>query len=97
MERNIVLNVTLYKMPHSNFKQRSYENNTGVGKCSCGQTFDYSSPRDMELKRKLHGRFCKNPPKGEQKLGIPMRATTFMEHQTDTSKRRRELHNKYIF
>ena len=93
MERNIVLNVTLYKMPHSNCKQRSYENNTGVGKCSCGQTFDYSSPRDMELKCKLHRRFCQNPPKGEQKLGIPMRATTFMEHQTGASKRRRELHN----
>ena len=92
MDRNIVLNVTLYKMPRSNFKQRSYENNTGVEKCSCGQTFDYSSPRVMELKRKLPRRFCKNPPKGEQKLGIPMRATTFMEHQTDTSKRRRELH-----
>ena len=46
-------------MPHSNFKQRSYENNTGFGKCSCGQTFDYSSPRDMELKRRLHRKFCK--------------------------------------
>ena len=48
-------------MPHSNFKQRSYENSTGVGKCSCGQTFDYSSPRDMDLKLRLHRRFCKNP------------------------------------
>ena len=47
METNTSLNLTLYKMPHSNFKQRSYENSTGVGKYSCGQTFDYSSPRDM--------------------------------------------------
>ena len=79
-------------MPRSNFKQRSYENTTGVGKCTCGQTFDYSSPRDMELKRKLHRRFCKNPPKGEQKKGIPMKATTLMEHQTGVAKRRREVH-----
>ena len=68
-------------MPHSNFKQRSYENSTGVGKCSCDQTFDYSSPRDMDLKLRLHHRFCKNPPKGIHKIGIPKKATTFMEHQ----------------
>ena len=74
-------------MPHSNFKQRSHENITGVGKCTCGQTFDYSSPRDMELKRKLHRSFCKNPPKGEQKISIPMKATTFMKHQAGTTKR----------
>ena len=40
MERNMPLDMTLYKMAHSNFKQRSYENNTRVGKCLCGQTFD---------------------------------------------------------
>ena len=54
-------------MPHSNFKQRSHENSTGFAKCSCGQTFDYSSPRNMQLKRKLHRKFCKNPPKGDQR------------------------------
>ena len=30
----------LVKMPHSNFKERSQEFNTGVGKCPCGQTFE---------------------------------------------------------
>ena len=80
-------------MPHSNFKKRLYENNTGFGKCTCGQTFDFSSPRDMELKCKLHRRFCKNPPKGEQKIGVLMKATTFMEYQAGFTKRRREVHN----
>ena len=80
-------------MPHSNFKQRSHENNTGFAKCSCWQTFDYSSPRDMQLKRKLHRKFCKNPPKGDQKISLPKTATTFMDYQTDTSDRRREVHN----
>ena len=79
-------------MPHSNFKQRSYGNSTGVGKCSCGQTFDYSSPRDMDLKLRLHLRFCKNPPKGTHKIGIPIKATTFMEHQLGVTMRRREVH-----
>ena len=92
METNTSLNLTLYKMPHSNFKQRSYENSTGVGKCSCGQTFDYSSPRDMDLKLRLHHRFCKNPPKGTHKIGIPKKATTFMEHQLGVTMRRREVH-----
>ena len=71
-------------MPHSNFKSRSYEINTGFGKCTCGH---------MELKCKLHLRFCKSPPKGEQKVGIPMKATTFMEYQACNTKRRREVHN----
>ena len=93
MERNIALNMTLYKMPHSNFKQMPHESNTGVSKCSCGQTFDFSSNRDMELKHRLHRRFCKRPPIGKQKIGIPMKATTFMEHQTGTTMRRREVHN----
>ena len=93
MERNIALNMTLYKMPHSTFKQMPHESNTGVSKCSCGQTFDFSSNRDMELKRRLHRKFCKRPPIGKQKIGIPMKATTFMEHQAGTTMRRREVHN----
>ena len=37
-------------MPHSNLKDRAYEFNTGVGKCPCGQTFEYTSERDMKMK-----------------------------------------------
>ena len=40
----------LVKMPHSNFKERSQEFNTGVEKCPCGQTFEYTSERDMKMK-----------------------------------------------
>ena len=74
-------------MPHSNFKQRSYENDTGFAKCSCGQTLDYSSPRDMQLKRKLHRKFCTNSAKGDQKISLPKKSTTFMDYQTGTSDR----------
>ena len=48
---------------------------------------------DMEMKRKLHRRFCKNPPKGEQKMSVPKKATTFMEYQTGSTDRRRKVHN----
>ena len=43
----------LVKMPHSNFKERSQEFNTGVGKCPCGQTFEYTSERDMKMKLRM--------------------------------------------
>ena len=29
-------------MPHINFKERSHQFNSGMGKCSCGQTFKYT-------------------------------------------------------
>ena len=38
------------KMPHSNFKERSYPFNSGVLTCPCGQTFDFASERDMNIK-----------------------------------------------
>ena len=69
-------------MPHSSFKQRSHENSTGFAKCSCGQTFDYSYPGDMQLKHKLHRKFCKNPPKEDKKISLPKKAD-----------RRRDVHN----
>ena len=37
-------------MPHSNFKGRPRTFNTGVGKCSCGQTLEFTSERDMAMK-----------------------------------------------
>ena len=66
----------LVKMPHSNFKERSQVFNTGVGKCPCGQTFEYTSERNMKTKLRMHHRFCSNPPKGFDKIGIPKRTTT---------------------
>ena len=71
----------LVKMPHSNFKERSREFNTGVGKCPCGQTFEYTSERDMKMKLRMYRRFCSNPPKGFDKIGIPKKATTLREQQ----------------
>ena len=37
-------------MSHSNFKERFHAFNTGAEKCSCSQTFDYASERDMKMK-----------------------------------------------
>ena len=83
----------LVKMPHSNFKERSQEFNTGVGKCLCGQTFEYTSGRDMRMKLRMHCRFCSNPPKGFNKIGIPKKAMTLREQQLNEAERIRKAHN----
>ena len=56
-------------MPHSNFKWRSTEFSSKVGKCSCSQTFDFASERDMKMKLQMHHKFCSKPPKGFDKIG----------------------------
>ena len=81
----------LVKMPHSNFKERSQEFNTGVGKCLCGQTFEYTSERDMKMKFRMHRRFCSNPPKGFCKTGILKKATTLREQELNEAERMKKF------
>ena len=83
----------LVKMPHRNFKERSQEFNTGIGKCQCGQTFKYTSERDMKMKLRMHHRFCSNPPKGFDKVGIPKKGMTLREQQLNEAERIRKVHN----
>ena len=80
-------------MPHSNFKERFQEFNTGVGKCHCGQTFEDTSERDMKMKLRMHRRFCSNPPKSFDKIGIPKKVTTLREQQLNEAERTRKVHN----
>ena len=83
----------LVKMPHSNFKERSQEFNTGVEKCPYGQTFEYISERDMKMKLRMHRRFCSNPPVAFDKIGIPKKATTLREQQMNEADRIRKVHS----
>ena len=78
-------------MPHSNFKERSHAFNTGVGKCSCGQTFDYMSERDMKMKLRMHLKFCSKPPKHFDK--IPKKATTLKEYYNNEIKSKMKVYN----
>ena len=80
----------LVKMPHSNFKERSQEFNTGVGKCPCGQTFKYTSERDMKMKLRMHCRFCSV---AFDKIGILKKATTLREQQLNEAERMKKVHN----
>ena len=89
-----MLNFSLYvKMPHINFKERSHTFNSGVGKCPCGQTFDYGSERDMNMKLWMHCKFCFNPPKGFHKIRVSKKATTLREQQLNEAERMRKVHH----
>ena len=81
------------KMPHSNFKERSHQFNLGIGKCPCGQTFKYTSERDMKMKLRMGRRFCSNPPVAFDKIGIPKKAMTLREQQLNEAERIRKVHN----
>ena len=83
----------LVKMPHSNFKDKAYEFNLGIRKCPCGQTFEYTSERDMKMKLRMHRRFCSNPPVAFDKVGILKKVMTLREQQLNEAERMREVHN----
>ena len=63
-------------MPHSNFKDKAFAFNTGVGKCLFGKTFEYTSERDMKMKLRMHLKFCSNSPVAFDKIGISKKSCT---------------------
>ena len=77
MEKNMSLNLSLVKMPHSNF---------------ISQTFEYTSERDMKIKLRMHLKFCSNPPSFD-KIRVPKKATTLREQQLAEAERMRKVHN----
>ena len=56
-------------MPHSSFKRKATEFGAGVGRRPCGQTFECASERELAMKRRIHHRFCSNPPLAFSKIG----------------------------
>ena len=80
-------------MPHSNFKWRATEFNTGVGKCSCGQTFECASEKEIAMKRRMHHRFCSNPPVAFNKIRVSKKACMMREQQLNEAERIRKVHN----
>ena len=80
-------------MPHSSFKRKATEFEAGVGKCSCGQTFECASKRKLAMKRRMHRRFCSNPPVAFDKIGIPKKACMIREQQLNEYERMKTVHN----
>ena len=80
-------------MPHSNFKERSHQFNSGVGKCPCSQIIDYPSERDMKMKLRMHRKFCSNLLKGFNKIRLPKKAMMLKEQQLNEAERMKKVHN----
>ena len=80
-------------MSHSNFKERSQAFNTGVGRCSCGKTFEFASEREMKMKLRMHLKFCSKPPAAFDKVEVPKKACTIREQQLNEHERKRKAHN----
>ena len=80
-------------MPHSSFKRKVTELEAGVGRCSCGQTFECASEQELAMKHRMHRRCCSNPPVAFDKIGIPKKAATLKEQQLTEAERIRKVHN----
>ena len=80
-------------MLHSSFKRKVTANGAGVGRCPCGQNFECASKRELAMKRRIHRRFCSNPPLAFNKIGIPKKACTMREQQFNEAERIRKVHN----
>ena len=61
MGKNMSLNLSLVKMPHSNFKKKATEFKAGIGRGFCIQTFECASKRELAMTLRMHRRFCSNP------------------------------------
>ena len=80
-------------MPHSNFKRNVTEFEAGVGRCSCGQTFECATERELAMKHRMHWRFCSNPSVAFDKIGILKKAATLREEQLNEHERMKKVHN----
>ena len=80
-------------MPHSNFKRKATEFQAGVRRCSCGQTFECASERELAIKHRMHRRLCSNPPVAFDKINVPKKACMMREQQLNMAERIRKVHN----
>ena len=80
-------------MPHSTNERVFHQNpNLGMGKCSCGQTFEYVSARDLNMKLRMHRKFCSNPLVGYEKVRLPKKCMMLEEIQHYEVERNRKVH-----
>ena len=81
-------------MPHSNFKERSCTLNSGVGKHFCGQTFDFASEKDMNMKLRIHHKLCSKPV-GFREIRMPNKTMTLREHQSNEDEKIQRVHKHH--
>ena len=78
-------------MLHSSFIRKATEFVAGVGRCSCGQTFECASQQELAMKHRMHCRLCSNPPVACDKIGILEKAATLKEQQLNEYERMKKF------
>ena len=78
-------------MLHSTFKHRPTYLDAGVSKCPCGQTFNYNSGKDLEMKIQMHKKFCDKLSGQPREASQPGKTMTQEEYECMNAKRR-EFH-----
>ena len=96
MEKNMSLNLSLVKMPHIDFKRKATEFEAGVGRCSCGQTFECASERELAMKCRMHRRFRSNPPVAFDTIKVSKKACTMREQQLNEAERMRKVYTQMM-
>ena len=77
-------------MPYSKFQERAHQSNSGVGKCLCCQTFDYTSERDQDMKFRLHHKVCcHGSVEGSKHIMVPNMMLKEIQH--NNAERRKEF------
>ena len=76
-------------------KKKSYALNSGVGKCSGGQTFDFVSEKNMNMKLRIHRKVCPNPPEGSKPFRMPKKAMTLREKQHYEAEMMQRVHEHH--
>ena len=66
----------------------------GVAKWRCGQTFNFVSERDLNMKLWLHHKVCTKPSEGSEQIRTPKKAMTLKEAQRDKVERANRFHER---
>ena len=79
-------------MLHSKFKERAHLFNSRIPKCPCGQTFDYESERDWDMKFRSHCKVCpKLVVNVFKEVRVPEKATMLREQQHNEAERLKRI------
>ena len=90
---NYCLFSTIYKMPHSKFREIPvFDNNEGSLKCTCSQVLGYKSKREEKIKLHLHYKNCPNPPESFDTIKPPRKGLTIMEQEKVRGECYRKFH-----
>ena len=82
-------------MPHNIFKAKFHLLNSGLSKCSCGQTFEYGLERDRDMKFWLHRKVFPDSPEVYEQVWRTKKAMMQRKAQLNEAKRMKRVHDHH--